>query len=203
LLVLGMVGGGTWAYFSDTEATGTNVLTAGTLDLDLGGGDDLGTVIFNLSTKAPGDADNHTIALNYPTTNVPAELDLTFGTVNNVGFDTVANPNAEYADDTGNLGASLEIAPYIDIAANGSFDGGTDIALGSSSDNHTTSALQWDALDNFSTNTWDDLYSAASINGTADNFVIEWRIPTSAGNSIQGDSANFTMTFTLEQTTVD
>ena len=38
---------------------------------------------------------------------------------------------------------------------------------------------------------------------TADNFTIAWRISPSIGNAIQGDSANFTITFTLEQPGVD
>ena len=33
LLVMGLVGGGTWAYFSDPESSTGNVLTAGTLNL--------------------------------------------------------------------------------------------------------------------------------------------------------------------------
>jgi len=39
LLIIGIVGGGTWAYFSDTETSSSNQITAGTLDLDLDGGD--------------------------------------------------------------------------------------------------------------------------------------------------------------------
>ena len=34
-LVMGLVGGGTWAYFSDTETSAGNVLVSGTLDLGL------------------------------------------------------------------------------------------------------------------------------------------------------------------------
>ena len=35
LLVMALVGGGTWAYFSDVETSTGNILTAGTLDLGL------------------------------------------------------------------------------------------------------------------------------------------------------------------------
>jgi len=35
LLVIGLVGGGTWAYFTDTETSSGNVLVSGTLDLGL------------------------------------------------------------------------------------------------------------------------------------------------------------------------
>jgi len=32
---------------------------------------------------------------------------------------------------------------------------------------------------------------------------VEWRVPTSAGNNIQGDSVSFNVTFTLEQAAAD
>ncbi|MCH8864806.1 MAG: hypothetical protein IIB13_05540, partial [Chloroflexi bacterium] len=48
LLVMGLVGGGTWAYFSDTE-TGTGSITAGTLDITQSG-----TASFSLTNQAPG-----------------------------------------------------------------------------------------------------------------------------------------------------
>ena len=35
VLVMAMVTGGTWAYFSDTESSTNNSLTAGTLDLNI------------------------------------------------------------------------------------------------------------------------------------------------------------------------
>lgn len=38
ILVIGLVGGGTWAYFSDTETVSSNNFTAGTLDLNLNDG---------------------------------------------------------------------------------------------------------------------------------------------------------------------
>ena len=200
LIVMGLVGGGTWAYFSDTETTGVNVLTAGTLDLDLSGGDDLGVVLFSLANKGPGDSDNHSTTLNFPTENAPSRLDLVFSAVNNVASNSTANPTWEFADLSGDLGANLEIAPYIDIGQDGSFTAATDIALGSGTDNHTTDALQWDSLDDFASSTWTNLYSSVDTAGTTDNFTIEWRIDgPGVGNDIQGDSANFTLTFTLSQ----
>jgi len=46
VLVIGLVAGGTWAYFSDTETTTGNVFTAGTIDisLDPAGGQDVFTL---------------------------------------------------------------------------------------------------------------------------------------------------------------
>ena len=59
VLVIGLVGGGTWAYFSDTEESAGNVFSSGTLDLGLansGGTDPTGSVTatFGASALAPG-----------------------------------------------------------------------------------------------------------------------------------------------------
>ena len=52
LLVIGLVGGGTWAYFSDTETVSSNTFTAGTLDLDLDGGS---VASFSIANTYPSD----------------------------------------------------------------------------------------------------------------------------------------------------
>ena len=49
MLILTFVGGGTWAYFSDTESSTNNVLAAGTLDLNLNGGN---TAVTTFSASA-------------------------------------------------------------------------------------------------------------------------------------------------------
>ncbi|MFC1860572.1 TasA family protein [Chloroflexota bacterium] len=56
LLVMGLVGGGTWAYFSDVEVSTGNVLSAGTLDLTVNGGNS-DVVMLTLNDKIPGDND--------------------------------------------------------------------------------------------------------------------------------------------------
>ncbi|NLE08228.1 MAG: hypothetical protein GX631_03110, partial [Dehalococcoidales bacterium] len=69
LMVMGLVGGGTWAYFSDTEESTGNIFTAGTLDLCLyntsntsSTGSITGT--FSASIWAPGDTINGTLYIN-------------------------------------------------------------------------------------------------------------------------------------------
>jgi len=69
LLVMALVGGGTWAYFSDTETSSSNVFTAGTLDLNLtstngtSGVNDSITGTFTTSDWRPGDTSSATIAI--------------------------------------------------------------------------------------------------------------------------------------------
>ncbi len=56
LLVMALVGGGTWAYFSDVETSSANILSAGTLDLNING-DNVNVNMLTLSDLKPGDTD--------------------------------------------------------------------------------------------------------------------------------------------------
>ena len=55
LLLLGAIGGATFAYFSDTESSTNNALTAGTLDLNIDGGN-VAVTTLSVSAAAPGDS---------------------------------------------------------------------------------------------------------------------------------------------------
>ncbi|MFC2056515.1 TasA family protein [Chloroflexota bacterium] len=54
LLVIGLVGGGTWAYFSDVETSIGNVLAAGTMNLTVDVTDDGGTITGSVTPGADG-----------------------------------------------------------------------------------------------------------------------------------------------------
>ena len=56
LLVMALVGGGTWAYFSDVETSSANIFSAGTLDLNIDG-DNVNVNMLTLSDIEPGDTD--------------------------------------------------------------------------------------------------------------------------------------------------
>lgn len=69
LLVMAMVGGGTWAYFSDTETSTSNSMVAGTLDLGLSNSSDntsTGSVTgtFAAANWAPGGTNSGTLYIN-------------------------------------------------------------------------------------------------------------------------------------------
>jgi predicted ribosomally synthesized peptide with SipW-like signal peptide len=69
LLVIGMVAAGTFAYFTDTQASTGNVFTAGKLDLGLGTGTGTATTgdasaTFSASTWKPGDTATGTLSVN-------------------------------------------------------------------------------------------------------------------------------------------
>jgi len=82
LLVMALVGGGTWAYFSDTETSTGNILTAGTLDLNIDGANVAVTTV-SLSDQAPGTpgTGSNTLA---NVGSLSGELDIVFGAVTNL-----------------------------------------------------------------------------------------------------------------------
>jgi len=93
LLVIAMVGGGTWAFFQDTESSTGNALQAGTLDLTLG--EPAGETI-NIEDGYPGASGN---AGYFTLTNIGSLAgDLSF-VLNNV-IDTESNGVTEFEHDT-------------------------------------------------------------------------------------------------------
>ncbi len=194
LLIIGMVSGGTWAYFSDTESSTNNSLTAGTLDLNINGGN-IAVTTFTASAVAPGDSGsgNSTLA---NVGSMGGELDITFSAITNTG-----GTGGEYGDSVGNLGANAEIAVYIDVDQSGGWTAGD---IGLKSDNTTyafPTALDYATIDSYGGKTWNAVETMT--NGAADGFIALWRVPTGAVNDIQGDSVSFDVTFVLEQSAVD
>ncbi len=192
LLIIGLVGGGTYAYFSDTESSTGNTLSAATLDLRINGGDAAVTT-FNVSNVAPGDSDS----ANSTLTNVGSllgEFDVATSAITNTPY----AGGGEFDDGTGDLGANAEIAMYIDIDMSGDESAG-DVGLKSDGTTYDPSvALDYDVIDNYDTETWDAVANMATT--VSYGFRVEWRVDTSVGNAIQGDSVSFDVDFVLEQT---
>jgi spore coat-associated protein N len=78
LLVIGLVGGGTWAYFSDYETSTGNSLVAGTLDLGLNGAGGSTTGTWSLAAGKPGDNVTGTLAIHNGGTIAMAHVTATF-----------------------------------------------------------------------------------------------------------------------------
>jgi len=195
LLVVVLVGGGTWAYFSDTESSASNSLVAGTMDLNIDGGDTAVTT-FSVTSAAPGDSGNGSSTLAN-VGSMSGELDIGFSAITNTG----GSGGGEYEDGVGNLGAVAEIAVYIDVDSSGTWTTG-DIGLKSDDTTYANpTALDYDAIDNYGSATWNAIETMAA--SASDGFIILWRVPSSAGNNIQGDSISFDITFTLEQAAAD
>jgi len=195
LLTIGIIGGGTFAYFSDTETSVSNTLTAGTLDLNINGGD-IAVTTLSVSDVAPGDSgsDNSTLA---NIGSLLGELDISTTEVTN----TPGAGGTEYEGGSGELGANAELAMYIDVDQSGDWSDGD---IGLKSDNTTynnPAALEYAIFDNYASLSWNATENMSA--SAADDFMMLWRVPIGAGNDIQGDSVSVNITFVLEQTAAD
>ncbi len=196
MLVMGLVGGGTWAYFSDSEYSTGNLITAGTMDLTLDGTDsNVVMVNVSLNDALPGDRGSPYVTLLAAGT-LTGELDIAVGTVT----DTADSNTLETENGLANLGDSATMILWLDTNNNGTWESG-DIELepGGAVTYDTDSVLGGGTrtINSFSGVTWDAVDSAFS--GPA-RFYMDWDIDTSIGNEIQGDSVGWGFTFTLEQT---
>lgn len=204
MLIMFTVGFGTWSYFSDTETSNSNQIAAGTLDLNLNGGNSNVNIQTGLTNKAPGDQD---LTGPYATLknvgSLVGEFDIKFYLATN----TESAGSTEYEADgsPGELGANTQIAPWIDLNEDGDFDVGSDIALKSDLTAVTT-ALQWDTVNNFAVTNPSRTWNAVIANVTANQqfrIYLPWKVLTTAGNTIQGDSYTLSIDFILEQEAAD
>ena len=199
LLVIGTVSSGTWAYFTDTEQSVNNSLTDGTLDLNIEGGD-IAVTTFSASAVEPGESGSGSSELSNAGS-MDGELDITFSAITNTG----GAGGTQYEDGVGDLGASAEIAVYLDINQNGSFDAG-DIELNTTGANPYASpgntTLDYATINSYGSVSYNEVI-ASMATGAADDFRVLWRVPDTAGNNIQGDTVSFDVTFILEQADAD
>jgi spore coat-associated protein N len=201
LLVMGLVGGGTWAYFSDTE-TGSGTFAAGTLDLTANGSN-ANVTLFTLTDIAPGDDDGDssipTVALKN-IGSVTSDLWVSMGTITNTQS---ANGTGEHTQvGTGELGGYVKMAIWIDSNGDDSFNNGVDKWL--TSDNGTDTALnpgdQFDYIDNYDTASWDTCWEDLT-QGDEVELHVEWEFTESDSdqNDAQGDSVSVGFNFELYQ----
>ncbi len=197
LLVIGLVGGGTWAYFSDPETSTGNYLSAGTLDLDLNGVD-TGVTLFNVGDLYPGASGNASATISNSGT-LGGELGIEFSAITN----TESTGLTEYEQDggSGELGAQATIAVIIDKNTDEIWSTGD---IGLKSDNSTYNhpdALDYQTIDSYATDNWSDVYTGNMTAAASDKFIIAYNVPTSANNTIQGDNVTFSIYFLLKQPT--
>ena len=179
LLSIGMVGIGTWAYFSDAETSTGNVLTAGTLDLKTNDVDGVSQTLLATNME-PGDTIGpEIIILKNAGSTVGSTLDLVFAYVEN---DDTSNPVNKSADDTA---AMIEVTTL-------KYDGSS--LLASVMDNNTNGYRDIQDLKNT------DLSSQSGISASASKeFEIAIKARDSIGGDYQADGITVTMTFTLNQ----
>ena len=179
ILVIGLVGGGTWAYFSDTEESTGNIFSAGTLDLgvaNVSGSNPTGsiTATFSASDMAPGDvAGSGTLWVNNEGTIDMSHVYVSFA-VASYGENTPDTIDGyDDTDDTDDL-SKMIIATVVE------WDGGD------------VGALEGKSIDEL-------IALGATDLGTLDadeelDLYIEWTFSDTATNGCQGDSVDLTVT---------
>ncbi len=179
MLLIGMGGIGTWAYFQDTETVTGNVLAAGTLDLKTNDVDGVTQTLYASNLK-PGDSVSGSITLKNAGTVSGSTLDLVFSYVEN--DDITPNPPNMTADET---------AAVIEVTT---LDYGGSSLLGSVSDGNSNLYIDIEDLKNA------DLTGQTGIDASATkDFTITVQFRGDASHDFQSDGINITITFTLNQ----
>jgi spore coat-associated protein N len=198
LMVIGLVGGGTYAYFSDPETSADNQFAAGTLNLTLNGEDgDMATGLFTVTDANPGEVGVGTWTLvNNGTLDGYIDLSgIAVTNAENYDADTdeaEASVDADTSDETGvgELAANLDVVLFVDDGAGG----GT---ANNGIKDGTEAAIYSGKLGSIAETYDQDL--ALTAGGTT-YISMTWSVASSVGNTIMGDSASLAITFELEQT---
>ena len=132
-LVAALIGGGVYAWFSDTEQSTNNSIAAGTLDLNVDGGN-VAVTTFSETNRAPNDSGSGSTTLAN-VGSLSGELDIATSAVTN----TPGGGGTEYEGGAGELGANTELAAYIDVDQSAAWSAG-DIGLKSDGTTYTYSA---------------------------------------------------------------
>jgi len=180
LMVMGLVGGGTWAYFSDVETSAGNTFGAGTLDLEVDSENPWATAPISISNIAPGAASAST---NITATNIGSLAGDLYMRIN--GFTDAGGDTSEPEQvKEGEIGVTDDISTQLVLSVTGPGGAVTNIdAQTIASANGTWSAK---------------IADLAATNGTAD-IEISATCNASATNEYQGDNCTFTIELFLQQ----
>ena len=180
MLLIGMGGIGTWAYFQDTETSTGNLLAAGTLDLKTDDVDGVTQTLYASNLK-PGDIVSGSITLKNAGTVAGSTLDLAFSYLES--DDIILNPADMTADET---------AAVIEVTT---LDYGGSSLLGNFGDSGNTNGYR-DIQDLKNA----DLTGQTGIDASATkDFTITVQFRGDASHDFQSDGINITITFTLNQ----
>ena len=210
MMVMAMVGAGTWAFFSDTETVSGSIV-AGTLDVTKGG-----TVTFALIDQSPGIPATTGIDLSLTnSSSIAGVLEISFSNLLNPE-NTRAQVETDAGDPdavatSGELGGLVEIAVWIDPDYTGIWstgdsylpsDGSAAVAYSSGV---VVPAAAWDPIDTFVAGGG---WSAANVGvtiatgGGREDFIVEYRWVDSGDatdNIAQSDGVSFDIDFTVKQ----
>ena len=179
MLLIGMTGIGTWAYFTDTESSTGNQMAAGTLDLKTDDADGVTQTLFATNMQPGDNVTSENITLKNNGSVAGATLDMVFSYVES---DNSPNPVNMSANATA---AVLEVTAL-------NYGGSSLLSL--VSDNNSNTYKDVEDLKNA------NLSGQSGINPAATkDFDIAVFLRTETGNNFQADGIDITITFTLNQ----
>jgi predicted ribosomally synthesized peptide with SipW-like signal peptide len=179
VMVIGLVGVGTFAYFTDSEISSGNQLVAGTLDLTTNDSDGVSQTLYATNMSPGATVGPSTIRLRNAGTTDGTTLDINFSYVESDGSPNTVNKSAD------------EVAAMIEVIA---LDYGSSSLLGNISDTNGNGYRDVYELKNT------DLTGLSGIAASATkNFNVSVRLRSETGNNFQTDGLTMTMTFTLKQ----
>ena len=205
LMVIALVGGGTWAYFSDVETSVDNTFTAGTLDLTP---DTLDIHVISYSDVYPGWSNVSGGTHNDSWTlindgNVDGDLIIAIGAIANADNGTEDPEGDTGSGDTtlGDLGAALDVVFWADLNSNGSIDGGVWVDDGNGYMDVGEGEKMYEGdLDSMPA-TYPPTSGKIDLDGSGSiDVYFDASVDTTVGNGIMGDSSTFDITFQLDQT---
>jgi len=193
-MVMGLVGGGTWAYFSDPE-TSTATLAGGTLDLVVDGENPWATAYVSVSNMMPGDTEDQASITITNNGSVTADLWFRITSVTNGGGPALYDPGS------GNI-TSTE-PEYIAEGGPGSHSADDNL-----SDNLTLTKCEVDAapvsgydsanVTSAANTGWKLIKDNMAASGTV-TFELDVKLHDNTGNTAQGDNCTFDIEFRLMQ----
>jgi len=179
LMVMGLVGGGTWAYFSDVETSAGNTFGAGTLDLTVDTENPWASVPISISNIAPGASSASTNITAKNVGSLDGDLYVRINGFTDAGGD---NPEPEQVKEA-EIGVTDNISTKLTLSVTG--PGGADTII----DGLTISAAD---------GTWSAKIADLAQDGEAD-IEISAAFDDAATNEYQGDNCTFTIELYLQQ----
>lgn len=180
MLAISMMSGGAWAFFSDTETSVNNTLTAGTLDLLTNDVNGVTQTLYAANLKPNNSVGPATITLKNSGTLAGATLDIVFSYVESDGAPNAVNMTADIT------AAIIEVTTLTYNGAN--------LLTGVSDLN----ANGWKDIQDVKNAT--NLTGLSGLGaGLSKDFVITIKMRDGINNDFQADGVIITMTFTLKQ----
>jgi len=200
-----LIGTGIAANFSDTESATGNTFTAGTLNLKVGALDPC-TEAISVSNLKPGDTDTAATWLAKNTGTIAGDLTVAVGAITN-DENTLYEVEADAGDvteNTGELGANLKIAFWMDVDKDNAWSSGDYYLKSNQSkvvwddEDVGLPAAAYDIVNNYDSKTWTGVQNVAATTD-AGKFRTEYDLPGATGNTVQSDGCEFNITFSLNQ----